>query len=68
MLTVPGQAGLAVVTISVSTLSISQWLSIQTTRPGLASAPQTTAATDTATACTECVTMARLAAATTRTV
>ena len=38
--TVSGLAGLGVETISASTLSISLWLSIQTTRPGLASPPQ----------------------------
>ena len=56
-------AGLAVETISVSTLSIFPSLSTQTTRPGLASAPQTTAATDTATRTTESVTTARQASA-----
>ena len=66
--TVPGLAGLAVETISASTLSISRSLSTQTTLPGLASAPPTTAATGTATRSTESAATARWAAATTLTV
>ena len=61
--TVTCQAGPGVETISVSTLSTSQSLSTQTIPPGLASAPQTTAATDTATSCTESAAMVRWAAA-----
>ena len=66
--TVPSLAGPAVETISVSTLSISPSLSTRTTRPGLGSAPQTTAATDTAILSTDSATTARWGVATTPTV